>query len=254
MSATGMTMFIRTIFTIGVIVAGPLAGISTLQAQDDCKKIITAYIEEMASVQAPGPGQAYHVHFTTESISADPRKTQSSTVEAHVYMDRSHMTYQTGQMMMMRDAQDAFMVIYPQKKIIWAKGGLNPAESTERISLGGIQKNLVEKASVSFCRTETKAGQSVKVIGLVPDQETAEKVNVSAFTFYYSPAFQKMQKVTIEFTKPHPMQRQTITYHTIDFDYKAFKPKPFYAQVFASQGVLHQKYQGYMLVDNKNAR
>jgi hypothetical protein len=249
-----MYMLIRMTFTICAILARPLVDSAQAQQQVDCKKIITAYIENMAAVQTPEPGHSYHIHFTTESISADPKKTQSSTVDAHVYLDHTHMTYQTSQMLMMRDALDAFMIIHPQRKIIWAKGGLNPVEETERLTLGTVQKNLVEKATLSFCRTEEQAGQSIRVIGLVPARETGEKVHVKSFTFYYSSALEKMQKVIIEFEKPHPMQKQTITYHTIDFDYKSFKPKSFYAQVFASGGVLHQKYQGYRLVDNKNAR
>lgn len=238
-----------------LIVTSLLYITTLLPAQQDetCKQTILDYITAITSVQAPAPGKAYYLHFTTETVSAYPAKTPSYSIDAHVYLADKRMTYQTRQITLTQDTEDAFMIIHNQKRIIWTKGGINPAEQKERLNLGSIQKSVVEKASVSYCREEEKNGQKIKIIGLLPDRETAEKMNIRSITFTYSHSLQRMQKVVIEFAKAAPLLQQSVTYHDIDFDYKKFKPTASHGQVFASSGKLLPKYQGYTVVDNKNS-
>ena len=150
-----------------------------------------------------------------------------------------------------QDEKDAFMVVHPNKSIIWSKGGKRPDASVLRDQAGRFQDTLVEMSVLKSCELVTWNGRSVKKIVLEPIKKIKEYTKIVRMEYLLDPEKQQLLQVDMFYQGGEEFISKTITYTTIDWNAKTDMSLGVYYRIFNTNNRLHKRYSTYTLVDNR---
>lgn len=226
------------------------------QGNDVCKDIILAQTEKMQEYSKNQGNRIFYMHTQTSLI---PNQTGAyanlalspKDVELKIYAGAGKMYYESKYVAIYQDQEEAFMVIHPQKLIVWSKESPQEADQNYKQALtenlGTAQKQLIEMSSVLTCREINWENKQVKKIEMIPNQKAREEFQIKKMIFYYDPQTSQILKQIINYTSNHKLKQQIITYHEMIFDYKEKIPKQARSYIFSKNEQLVSQYQNYQI-------
>ncbi|MES2730612.1 MAG: hypothetical protein V4714_02650 [Bacteroidota bacterium] len=213
----------------------------------ECRKMIDHYLKEMQQYTSPEGNRFYYMHLLITSL---PKKgapvskasLDSRNIEVKVTAGKNRMMYESTYLSVFQDEKDVFTVIHPRHSIIQTKANPGVGKGKEAMANNVVigQQKLMQACTVQQCRDTLYEGKLTKIIELVPHAKAMEMYHIKRLTYYYTPAEDRMRKQEIAYTADYSMDRQIITYYTIDLDYQGKLPKSAYAQIFEG-GNKHKK-------------
>jgi hypothetical protein len=150
-----------------------------------------------------------------------------------------------------QDEKDAFMVMHPQRTIVWGKGGTRPDASVLRIVWGKIQDTLIEVSIVKSCQESIVSGKRVKKILLEPNKKFKDYSRVDRMEYILDIEQEKLLEVTMYYLPGEEFISKAVTYHQINWKAKLDMSVGVYYRIFNTNNKFHKKYSNYTLVDNR---
>jgi hypothetical protein len=236
------------IFGISIVL---LFSALTPKEDGDCINIIRDYIDRMSLIGVPKDNQTYYLDMKIVTIYAPQTNTAASNVGIKMYLNSESMIYETEQFSVYQDESDAFMVLHPQKKIIWNDGGKNPNRDLDRVNIGKSQKALFENGKIVSCQELKYKGIDAKKIVLKVSEADKDALKIEEVVVFYDTGRKMVYEVDIIFEKTQLVRKQVTTYNVINFNYKAKAAGAVRNIIFAGAGRLQPKYKGYTLEKNR---
>ena len=229
-----------------------LLGGSTLLAQNtnSCKQDLLQYVEQMGKLQEPEGNAVYHLQYEVNTTLRKERSNAPTHEEVEVYLCASGMEFRSNSVVVVQDAEDAFMVMHPQRSIVWTNGGQRPNAAGAQAAMLDGQRAFIESARVRACKEVTRKGETATLLMLSPAPNTPEAAQLTSVSYYLN-ANGALKEMVINYGPQSPIQTQSITYHQLELNHRGWKFKGAKEQVLASTGKPVAKYKGYTLQNLK---
>jgi len=214
-------------------------------SQEECKELITKYVESMGKINAPEKGKVYFLHIAIQNKYR--QETHAATdIEIKTYLTEGRMLFNSNLMQIYSDTADMFTVIPSIRQIIRKKGISGQADLERQNEALNMQLKLLEGCSVMGC----KETEQSKEITLRPSEEIEKQLNVNEIIMYYDSAENRVQKIRIKYSKQSKLDMQIVEYKAINFDstYK-FEKSTAAAYILTESGKLRNEFGSYSLIE-----
>lgn len=219
-------------------------------AQEDCLTPIRQYVEKMANVSEPQPGQIYFMQFTVQTIPAKDSSLEPSKVESKIYKGKDKLIMESGDVAIYQDEKDAFMVIHPLKRIVWTKKE-EKTEKSKPFEMGDLQKLILSESKMIYCKKiEPNEGDVIQV-KLKMNEKISDDIKVDFLIIDFDNSAGRIIKVQSVFGPGQQLDRQIVAFQNIDFNYSGKKIPAARTMIFKSNGELLAGLANYSLIDNQ---
>ncbi len=244
-------MKMRTLlFGLLVVVLG-LAPAKAQTGGPDYKAALRAYVKKMAAYSTPPKSGHYYLHLGIETEYNPALGKPATQVEVKMQLADGKVFCESGYVAAYIDREDAFTVVHPQKAIYRSKGGKTALALQNTQSVAVLQDSLLRTSRVIGSRNVTVGGKSVQEITVEPRESVRKATKISTIRFYYDPVAEQLARVVNTYAAGHQVQRETITYHAIDFGNKRNLDRTALDRVMGGNGKLLPAYKNYTLIDNR---
>lgn len=235
-------LFLLLIFFISSAIAQP--------SPEECKRKLTAYVEKMSAYGIPKGKKTYAMETTVITVLRENHK--SIEMRTKIILGASQMQYLSDNFSALQDANDAFTIIHPQRKIIWGRGLMKANPEKEKQLFKGTEDSLISSSKVKSCKEVDYKSRKVILIVIEPTISVKKRFKIERMEYYYDLRKEKVEQVTTYYQSTENIEKKITIYDKIDFNYKASFNKPVYNEVFSAGQKLLPKYKGYTIVDNRN--
>lgn len=220
--------------------------LTSMAAQSQCMEKLKAYVEANAKIQEPAEGKVYFMHFTLENT---PRRVGLNAIstDSKIYRGKNKLHFETKDMEVHQDLEDAFLIIHPLKRIVWH----NDRKALEKMvpKMAEQQQWILEHSQEQYCRSLPKVkGRATQQVKLVMDELVQADKQVKAVIIDFDVATGQPLKVITHFDKGHQLMTQKVVYHRLDYDHRQKKMTAAKSNVFTHDQNLLPEFQHYELI------
>lgn len=222
--------------------------------QTDCKELLKQYASSLKNINTPKGKEIYYMEMRMKAEmrkgSAQPDIDEQLTVYAsedkYICEGKNISTY--------IDKKNAFSVLHAQKMIYWipVNGNEIPKEGKATDQYYLIQDSLIRVSEVSECSIKKEGEKSYRYISILPPFSTYSFFGITRAEYFYDEHKKDIAKVVLYYTKENQVNKTTIFYDQIDYNYKkkSVLTEAFY-KVFNSNKKLVPRYSHYQVVSQK---
>ncbi len=222
--------------------------VSVLRGQStDCVTKILELENQMTIEQFEVGKRATHFKYVmrTEDWEGDR---DLSTVE--VYRNRNNLHLFTERADMYVDVRNMYMVLKPQRSIIVSNTPENVLEHGYNDDFKQLRINFLKNCIIKECR-KVKGEENLKALKLEVGEDIEGLIAIHSMTYLYNEAESKIVSTLVEYETDYKIKFMEIEY--VEFEpsisYTFKKPDQYVAN---GKGILHSKYQGYQLTDERD--
>ncbi len=219
--------------------------------QDSCKGLLMDFVRSMAKIGTPDAKKIYHLNYKIETVYKPASNNPNSSMQGNYLLSGEKTLFESNVMSAYADGKNGFLILHNQRKIIWGPGGKNiyGKENFDRIA--GFQDTLVKFSSLTSCRNITENNEPFKEIVLETNDNIKRVFHVSSIQIKYDMKANRISRVICHYDKESKIERMSVTYNDLDFDYTGPFFSSAYSKVLTSGGKLKSIYKGYELIDNR---
>ncbi len=215
-----------------------------------CLTPVKEYVNESARHTEPKEGQIYFMQFSVKSIPASKFSSEIAIVSSKIFRSKGQLIYETKDVDIYQDELNAFMIIHPNKRIIWSKEPEKiKNEATNKIA--ALQKNLLESSQLIDCSISVaENGHDIISIKLKTSDDIKNEFKVAYSLMKFDRTLNQLLKVETIYEPDQPLARQIIEYQKLDYNYKGMKIKPAKSMIFNSKGQVKPEFKQYTFIEN----
>ena len=224
-----------------------------LSAQNSaCKAELKRIVHAMGATQFPEDGQVYRMNFSTDYTMWDPAATNTRNLNVEMLMSNEQLYYDAGDMLVLQDLKDAFIILKSQKLVMRSVTATAPNQQARINQLTLFRDSLIDQCRIERCEEVKLDEQWCKSVVLVPEPSVARKLKLVDLRIVYDPATLAMKRVTINHNKASDIKQTVMRYHIVDYDFDKGLNKPVASHIVNRNGQLLPRFKGYQLLDHRN--
>lgn len=240
---------------IVIVIMMLFVSISSLLAQNNaqCQQMFSKYIAGLGEFDAPVDGRNYFMHITTSTIpnklsrsyTASPYS--SENIDVKVVLAKGRMFYYSTYINFYEDSENSFIIIHPQKMIIWKKITPQKQKQTQALQMPmtALRKQIFDELTMMSCVDDVFLGKKVKQITMIAKQKLRDESAIEKIIYWYNPADNKIEKQEIIFIAGQPTIKQEMIYNELDTNYKGNVASSAINNVYDRNKKLLKIYSGY---------
>lgn len=234
----------KNIMAIGILL---WAAVARPQATSNCLDDILAWEEQVYKLDLEQPNAIFGLHYSVLTEDWDGKVVRS---RVKVYRSQEEVHFFSEQADIYQDKDHVFLVLHPQKLILWN-------DAPEEMAAGGfdeefmaIRRSFFEESTVEVCGPA--AGEpSVKVAVVKAVEDLTGTVLINRMKYRYDTQHKKLLSTEISYKPQYKVKRIVVTYEGLyphaqyDFGGAAWK------HVLKPDGNPLAKFSNYQLMDNR---
>ena len=241
-------MKINNILLVTIIFFFTLSAFAQLSA-DQCKKMLSAYVEKTSAYGIPKGKRTYVMDITINIVLRQNHQNRETRVKMIVGAEQ--MQYISSDVTAIQDQKDAFTIIHPQKTIIWTNGLKNNDPEKIKNKLKGVEDSLITSSKIKNFKEADYQNKKVILITLEPAFSIQKRYKIEKMEYYFNSKDEKIEQSITYYRSTEAIEKKITTYNEVDFNYKSSFNSPVFNEVFGSNKKLLPKYKGYKLIDNR---
>ncbi len=225
---------------------------SFIRTDGECLTILKKYIKKMESFESPQKQDVSYFMDMEYKVTMNPKfKSVGTQKNARIRITsaKKYYSYETENLKILYDLNEMIVITDIPKQIV--RSSIREAQELEKINksnLSKFQEQMLEGAIVLDCRQKDAKKNMLIRLKLNP-KITAEK-HIDNVSYEFDERGEYVKEVIIFFSNDYSVSQQKIIYHSIDFNYKGYRPQKIQDIIIKNDKLL-SAYKGYKLIDNR---